>query len=802
MPARTFPVWAAKELLHNRGVSNTVCAGARYSLCLGFVLVLARAQAVDLYVSTQGSDSNSGTSAQPFRTITYAYGRASAGSTIHVLPGVYSDYSSGWGIHLGKSGTAASPIVLQSTARGGAVIDGQNIADRNQGFYIDGDYNVVDGFEIRNCPHGGISIWANSNRIINNEIHHNGNPADTSTNGRDGVYSNEGTSGNFYGANSIHDNGRTGSNLDHGLYLCGQNETVINNLLFRNAATGLQLAGYTTISNAKVYNNVVAWNGTTGIILWQSLNGVDIRNNIIYRNGNYGVGSYDAHGSGVVVDHNLCFNNGGGNYNFTAGASDYAYTLGTSISVDPLFVNGTSAGFDAHLSSGSPAVQAGVNLSSAFTADLTGAARPASGAWDLGAYVTGSANTAPTISSIGNQAITAGSAAGPLAFTVGDAQTAASSLAVSGSSSNPTLVPNASIVFGGSGSSRTVTVTPASGQTGTATITLSVSDGSLNAAASFSLTVSALAAPVVSLTSPVAGASYVAPATISLAASVTANGHAISKVQFYEGTSLLGEDTTAPYTFTYGNVSARSCAFKATALYDSGSTVSSASISLTVTTPPPTNSLNFPATAGTISAPFYVTNGTICQSGYTSVSAGGRAAYTFTVPASGDYVVSASIDAPTADANSFYVNMDAEPTDPLMIWDIPGTTGLASRTVSWRGNGTADANQFAPKVFTLSAGLHQLIVRGREAGCQLGSISIAAYSANTAPPALRATRQAAAMQVGWPTNCGNYVLQSKPIAQPTAVWADVTNSPVIDKDQYLVTPPATGAGRIYRLRSQ
>jgi hypothetical protein len=480
-------------------MSNTVSIGRRYALWLILVLVLARAQAADLYVSTQGNDSNPGTSAQPLRTITSAYGKASAGTTIRVLPGVYTDYTSGWGIHLGNSGTAASPIVLHSEVRGGAIIDGQNASDRNEGFYIDGSYNTVDGFVIQNCPNGGITIWADGNRIINNEIHHNGNPASTSTNGRDGVYSNEGTSGNFYGANSIHDNGRTGSNLDHGLYLCGQDESVINNLLFRNAATGLQVAGYTTVSNMKVYNNVMAWNGTAGIILWQALSGVDIENNIIYQNGHYGIGSYAATGSGVVVDHNLVFGNGSGGYDFTSGGSTYSYTLGTSISVDPGFVNETSAGFDAHLSSGSPAIGAGLNLYSALTTDITGAARPSTGAWDLAAYASVSANTAPTISSVGNQTITTGSSAGPLAFTVGDSQTAASSLTVSASPSNPSLVPNANVVLGGSGTSRTVTVTPVSGPIGTATITLTVSDGSLSTSTSFTLTVNALPAPALAL---------------------------------------------------------------------------------------------------------------------------------------------------------------------------------------------------------------------------------------------------------------------------------------------------------------
>ncbi len=110
--------------------------------------------------------------------------------------------------------------------------------------------------------------------------------------------------------------------------------------------------------------------------------------------------------------------------------------------------------------------------------------------------VTVQANTAPTISDIAAQSISADSNTGAIAFTIGDAQTVESSLTLSGSSSNTTLVPNANFVFGGSGASRTVTVTPASSQSGTATITVTVSDGSLTASDTFVLTVvNAPAAP-------------------------------------------------------------------------------------------------------------------------------------------------------------------------------------------------------------------------------------------------------------------------------------------------------------------
>jgi hypothetical protein len=125
------------------------------------------------------------------------------------------------------------------------------------------------------------------------------------------------------------------------------------------------------------------------------MNGITIENNIMYQNGRYGVQFSAATGTGVVIDHNLVYGNAAGSYYFTDGSSTVAYTLGTSITSDPLFVNGALAGFDAHLGAGSPAIGAGYNLSSSFATDLVGAARPASGAWDLGAYVHASGDTTP-----------------------------------------------------------------------------------------------------------------------------------------------------------------------------------------------------------------------------------------------------------------------------------------------------------------------------------------------------------------------------------------------------------------------
>jgi uncharacterized repeat protein (TIGR01451 family) len=91
-------------------------------------------------------------------------------------------------------------------------------------------------------------------------------------------------------------------------------------------------------------------------------------------------------------------------------------------------------------------------------------------------YSRASANTPPTISAIATQTVSENVTAGPIAFTIGDATTAANLLAVSAVSSNLALVPANGFSFGGSGANRTVTITPAPNQFGTNLITVGVLD--------------------------------------------------------------------------------------------------------------------------------------------------------------------------------------------------------------------------------------------------------------------------------------------------------------------------------------
>ena len=99
-------------------------------------------------------------------------------------------------------------------------------------------------------------------------------------------------------------------------------------------------------------------------------------------------------------------------------------------------------------------------------------------------------NTPPTISSIPNQSINEDAATLPVAFTIGDAETPASSLLLTVASSNPILIPPLNVQLSGSGSNRTVVVTPAPDQFGVASITIRVIDGGgASASAVFGVTV-------------------------------------------------------------------------------------------------------------------------------------------------------------------------------------------------------------------------------------------------------------------------------------------------------------------------
>ncbi len=91
--------------------------------------------------------------------------------------------------------------------------------------------------------------------------------------------------------------------------------------------------------------------------------------------------------------------------------------------------------------------------------------------------------------------------------------------------------------------------------------------------------------PAVSITSPSANAGFKAPATIEITADASAADGTISKVEFYNGNTLLQTEINKPYTCTWKNVPAGKYTLTAKATDDKGSVSTSAGVSISVAAP-------------------------------------------------------------------------------------------------------------------------------------------------------------------------------------------------------------------------
>ena len=94
-------------------------------------------------------------------------------------------------------------------------------------------------------------------------------------------------------------------------------------------------------------------------------------------------------------------------------------------------------------------------------------------------------------------------------------------------------------------------------------------------------------APTVALTSPASGATFTAPAAISLTAAASDSDGAVTEVTYYSGATAIGQSTTPPFSVTWSNVPAGSYTISATAKDDDGATATSPAVSLSVAVAPP-----------------------------------------------------------------------------------------------------------------------------------------------------------------------------------------------------------------------
>ena len=107
--------------------------------------------------------------------------------------------------------------------------------------------------------------------------------------------------------------------------------------------------------------------------------------------------------------------------------------------------------------------------------------------------------------------------------------------------------------------------------------------------------------PTISITNPVSGAVFVAPANVTIGAAATVSSGTVTNVQFFTNGVSAGSDQTSPFSFTVNNLGAGAYALKAVATA-AGISATSAVVNITVASPP-TVTITNPASGAVFAAP-------------------------------------------------------------------------------------------------------------------------------------------------------------------------------------------------------
>jgi hypothetical protein len=412
-----------------RKIFNFVIA----TLALNAICIMPTSAAT-YYVATNGSDSNPGTQAAPFRTIAKGSQRMSGGDTLLIRGGTYAENMIhgvyGFTFRNGTSKSAMTrfaaypgeQVIVKPPVRAAGesnfvvffarnteyvevsnlILDGTNIEFRGKDAFTEIAYAVVkfDGNYEQN-------LWAKNNRLIGNEIRFGGI----------GVYGGGGSEiiGNkihhnrVYGVYTSFHNGLLEGNIIHdnagfGLHLFQQNHQVngwvIRNNIFsrngdnyypKNRSTPPYKLGVPSKrplpgvilsrGSSQFYNNLVYDNPHGGVYVSLGARNTLVANNTTYGNGKYGinVSSSFAGSQNARIINNIAWGNTGPQISDTGTNT----SLKNNLTTDPQFVD--AAGSDFGLQVGSPAIDKGMTLAEVKD-DFTGKKRPEGAAYDIGAF--------------------------------------------------------------------------------------------------------------------------------------------------------------------------------------------------------------------------------------------------------------------------------------------------------------------------------------------------------------------------------------------------------------------------------
>jgi len=270
------------------------------------------------YVSTSGSDSNTGTSTStPWRHIQYAANHVAAGDTVNILGGVYNET-----VSIAASGSAAAgSITFQNYAGQTATIDGTGITPPNGNTGLvtiaSQSYIILRGLEIRNyktttTKATPVGVWVTGAggyiQLLNNQIH-------------DIVTTATGCNANalgvaFYGTqapaslNNITISGNQIYNMKTGcsetLTLDGNVDTftITNNSIHDNNNIGVDAIGFEGVSPQAAYDQ--ARNGYIGE---NTIYNITSQGNKSYSSGCWcSDGIYVDGGTNIIIERNLVHN--------------------------------------------------------------------------------------------------------------------------------------------------------------------------------------------------------------------------------------------------------------------------------------------------------------------------------------------------------------------------------------------------------------------------------------------------------------------------------------------------------------